>query len=162
MNQKMKKTRKILLWECLGSVALLLLLALVFETGLVEEGLWVTPDGTPLFMAQSLMTILLFVAVPGALYLFRIRSVRQQLTERREAALLRWGSLRILMVCVPMVIDLLLYYLFGSVVGFFYMAVIHLLTITFVFPTQRRCEHDCLPAQEPVQEEDPTQENRNT
>ena len=35
--------------ECLGSVAILLLLALVFETGLVDEGLWATADGTTLF-----------------------------------------------------------------------------------------------------------------
>ena len=45
--------------ECLGSVAILLLLALVFETGLVAEGLWATADGTTLFLAQTAMTIVL-------------------------------------------------------------------------------------------------------
>ena len=61
------------------------------------------------------------------------------------------------MICVPMVLDLLLYYLFGAVVGFFYMAVIHLLTITFVFPTKRRCDHECRAEEQAA--EDPMQDD---
>jgi len=110
----MEKTRKILMTECLGSVAILLLLALVFETGLVAEGLWATADGTTLFLAQTAMTIVLLATVPGALYLFRLRSVRDRLIADGETALRRWGSVRMLMICVPMVLDLLLYYLRGS------------------------------------------------
>lgn len=139
----MEKTRKILLAECLLSLAILLVLVLLFETGLVLEGLLCSTDGLALFVTQTVMTILLFVTIPVALYLFRIRRVKQNLIEGRDGALLLWGSVRILMLCVPMIADSLLYYLFGSVVGFFYMAVIYLLTLTFVFPTKRRCEHDC-------------------
>lgn len=143
--------------ECLGSVAILLLLALTFETGLVAEGLWATADGTTLFLAQTAMTIVLLATVPGALYLFRLRSVRDRLIADGETALRRWGSVRMLMICVPMVLDLLLYYLFGAVVGFFYMAVIHLLTITFVFPTKRHCDHECRAEEQPA--EDPMQDD---
>ena len=76
--------------ECLGSVAILLLLALVFETGLVDEGLWATADGTTLFLAQTAMTIVLLATVPGALYLFRLRIVRDRLIADGETALRRW------------------------------------------------------------------------
>ena len=86
--------------ECLGSVAILLLLALVFETGLVAEGLWATADGTTLFLAQTAMTIVLLATVPGALYLFRLRSVRDRLIADGETALRRWGSVRMLMICL--------------------------------------------------------------
>ena len=72
--------------ECLGSVAILLLLALTFETGLVAEGLWATADGTTLFLAQTAMTIVLLATVPGALYLFRLRSVRDRLIADGETA----------------------------------------------------------------------------
>ena len=37
------------------------------------------------------------------------------------------------------------------------MTVIHLLTITFVFPTKRRCEHECRAEQQPA--EDPMQDD---
>ena len=77
--------------------------------------------------------------------------MRDRLIADGETALRRWGSVRMLMICVPMVLDLLLYYLFGAVVGFFYMAVIHLLTITFVFPTKRRCEHECRAEEQPAE-----------
>ena len=80
--------------ECLGSVAILLLLALVFETGLVDEGLWATADGTTLFLAQTAMTIVLLATVPGALYLFRLRSVRDRLiADGSESSLYRFAYL---------------------------------------------------------------------
>ena len=40
---------------------------------------------------------------------------------------------------------------------YFYMAVIHLLTITFVFPTKRRCEHECRAEEQAA--EDPMQDD---
>ena len=154
----MDKTRKILRSVCLGAVALVLLLACLFETGAVTEGAWATDDGAVLFLIQSVMTILLFLTIPCALYLFRAAKVRQALAATREKALLRWGSVRLLLLCVPMVADMAFYYLFGAVVGFFYMAVIYLLSLTFVFPTKRRCTHDCQPLEAPEAGESTSEE----
>lgn len=153
----MDKTRKILLLECLGAVALVILLACIFETGVATEGTWATDNGALLFLIQSLMTILLFLTIPCALYLFRAVKVRQALATTQEKALLRWGSVRILLLCVPMVADMAFYYLFGAVVGFFYMAVIYLLSLTFVFPTKRRFAHDCQPVEAPQADESTTE-----
>ena len=144
----MDKTRKILLTECLSSLALVLIIALVFETGIVGEGLLTTEDGTSQFVIQSLMTFLLFLTIPGALYLFRVQRVKRSLVEEKASGLLRWGSVRLLLLCVPMVLDMAFYYLLGAVVGFFYMTVIYVLSLFFVFPTKRRCAHDCLPVAE--------------
>ena len=154
----MDKTRKILLSEYFGAVVLVVLLACIFETGMAVEGAWATDNGALLFLIQSLMTILLFLTIPCALYLFRATKVRQALATKQEKALLCWGSVRILLLCVPMVADMVFYYLFGAVVGFFYMTVIYLLSLTFVFPTKRRCVHDCRPVELPRVDESTTEE----
>ena len=56
----------------------------------------------------------------------------------REKALLRWGSLRMLMLCVPMVINTLCYYLFMNV-AFAYMAIILFICLFLVYPSLDRC-----------------------
>lgn len=156
----MDKTRKILQAECWISLALLLVLILLFETGVVDEGLWATEDGMLQFTMQSLMTLILFITLPTAFYLFRFQCVKRRLIARKERALLRWGSVRLLMLCVPMVLDAAFYYLFGAVVGFCYMAVIHLLSLTFVFPTKKRCDYDCCPLADEAESENAPLDNQ--
>ena len=72
-----------------------------------------------------------------ALRLFRFSAVARQLTT--TYALLRWGTLRLLMLCVPMVANTLLYYLYMNV-AFGYMGIILLLCLAFVLPTKARCD----------------------
>lgn len=139
----MQKTRKKLWTECTIALTLSLLIVLLFETQLIEEGLLLTEDGTLQFAIQSLMTIALFVTIPSALYLFRWEKVAQDLKRSREKALIKWGTFRMMMLCLPMTLNVLFYYLFGSSVGFFYMAVIYVLSLVFILPTKGRCENEC-------------------
>lgn len=139
----MQKTRKKLWTECIISLTLSLLMVLLFETQLIEEGLLLTEDGTLQFAIQSLMTIVLFVTIPSALYLFRWKKVTQDLNNSREKALMKWGTFRMMMLCLPMTLNVMFYYLFGSSVGFFYMAVIYVLSLVFILPTKGRCENEC-------------------
>lgn len=139
----MQKTRKKLWTECIISLTLSLLMVLLFETQLIEEGLLLTEDGTLQFAIQSLMTIVLFATIPSALYLFRWEKVAQDLNNSREKALMKWGTFRMMMLCLPMTLNVLFYYLFGSSVGFFYMAVIYVLSLVFILPTKGRCENEC-------------------
>lgn len=118
-------------------------MVLLFETQLIEEGLLLTEDGTLQFAIQSLMTIVLFATIPSALYLFRWEKVAQDLNNSREKALMKWGTFRMMMLCLPMTLNVLFYYLFGSSVGFFYMAVIYVLSLVFILPTKGRCENEC-------------------
>lgn len=139
----MQKTRKKLWTECIISLTLSLLMVLLFETQLIEEGLLLTEDGALQFAIQSLMTIVLFATIPSALYLFRWEKVAQDLNNSREKALMKWGTFRMMMLCLPMTLNVLFYYLFGSSVGFFYMAVIYVLSLVFILPTKGRCENEC-------------------
>ena len=52
-------------------------------------------------------------------------------------AMLRWGTVRLAMLCVPMVLNTWLYYQFMNV-AFGYMAIIGLLSLAFVYPTRTR------------------------
>lgn len=139
----MQKTRKKLWAECFISLTLSLLIILLFETQLIEEGLLLSEDGTLRFAIQSLMTIALFVTIPSALYLFRWEKVARDLKCSREKALIKWGTFRMMLLCLPMTLNVLFYYLFGSSVSFFYMAVIYLLSLVFILPTKGRCENEC-------------------
>jgi len=48
-----------------------------------------------------------------------------------------------MMLCVPMILNTFFYYAFGDSVSFFYLAVILALSLFFVFPNKKRCEHEC-------------------
>ena len=51
--------------------------------------------------------------------------------------MLRWGTLRLAMLCVPMMLNTWLYYQFVNV-AFGYMGIIGLLSLAFVYPTRTR------------------------
>ena len=75
--------------------------------------------------------------IPVALRLFKFRDVARRLATPQ--GLLRCGMLRLLMLCVPMLINAVLYYLYMSV-AFGYMGIILFLCMAFVVPTKGRCE----------------------
>ena len=81
--------------------------------------------------------LLTLCVIPLALRLFRFKTVAARLTSADE--LLRWGMIRMLMLCLPMVANTLLYYIYMNV-AFGYMAIILLLSLCFVLPTMARCE----------------------
>ena len=56
-------------------------------------------------------------------------------------ALLRFGMTRLLALCLPMVINTILYYLYMNV-AFGYLAIVLLLALTFIVPTKARCESE--------------------
>lgn len=142
----MKKTQKILkyeLWTCYGLVALL---AVLYESGLLLEGA-LTGDvwaGTHL-LTQMWMVVIALFGIPIAMKLFSLKYVRDRLTadeSRADVALLRWGTLRLMLVALPMVANMWCYYLFGADVRFFYLAVIDAIAVCFIYPSPARCEYD--------------------
>ena len=142
----MDRTRKILLSELVGSCLLTVLLVAVYETGLLLPGGWAGTDSGTVVALQFLMQFLTLSVIPLALFLFRISSVKDALSgdERHGFRHLRfWGSVRLMMLCVPMVLNLFFYYAFGDITGFFYLAVILALSLFFVYPGKKRCQHEC-------------------
>lgn len=133
----MQHTKNILLsimWvACVISLAIIIL----YEFDVLPVGLYA--DRVQMgFYAAVVMELLTICSVPLALRLFRFRKVRSSLMSLREKALLRWGSLRMLMLCVPMVINTLCYYLFMNV-AFAYMAIILFICLFLVYPSLDRC-----------------------
>ena len=140
----MESTRKILLTEMVVAVVLTVAVVLFFETDIMAPQM-LFAEGQSLFVVTVVMELLTIACIPLALYLFRIHTVRRQLTEDAATAsnaLLVWGSVRMLMLCVPMVANTLIYYLSGLTVSFAYMAIILALCLFMVYPSKERCSFE--------------------
>ena len=140
----MERTQKILMICCWTSIIVSLIIVLLFETNILESGIW-TDDGSLFFTVAVIMELLLLCVAPLALYLFRIPPIRRRLKDNPSEAprqLLLWGTLRMDMLSLPMVFNTLFYYLFGLNVTFGYMAIILLLCLLLVYPSMKRCLYE--------------------
>lgn len=121
-----------------------LLIIVLFETGLAEPGGWFG-SGNAVFVSAFVMEMITISFIPLALYLFKIRRIARYLTEDPAAApsrLLWLGTLRMMMLCVPLVLNTLFYYLFGLSVSFGYMAIILFLCLFMIYPSLGRCLYE--------------------
>lgn len=135
----MKHTQRLLMQTFALFAALSLVAVLLFETDMLPCGALKTSDASMEFVAATAMELLTLCAIPVALRLFRFGGVAAGLATPR--GLLRWGMVRLLMLCLPMLANTLLYYMFMNV-AFGYMAIILLLCLVFVLPTRSRCESE--------------------
>lgn len=141
----MKRTQSILMRLFCASVGMSLLAVVLFETDLLPCGIMKDDASSGEFVMATLMELLTLCAIPSALRLFRFASVRRRLAT--ADGLLRMGLARLLMLCVPMVGNTLLYYMYMNV-AFGYMAIILLLCLAFVLPTMSRCEAELADGQQ--------------
>lgn len=117
-----------------------------------DLAVWDDAEKGTTFITSTLMILLTLTLLPLALRLFKFKRIHANLTEQKAPALLRWGSLRIIIMGVLLIVNTILYYLFAFESTFGYLAVITLLCMPFVVPTMRRCEAE-------VTEEKPVEEN---
>ena len=137
---KIKQIRNQLMSIFWGSVSLAVLLVLCFETGLLTKGVW-QENASLEVMMRMIMELSSLALAPTALRLFKFSRVHDDLHRRQEAALGGWGTCRLLMLTLPMVLNTLLYYMFmQSTYG--YLAIMLLLCLPFVYPTTGRCMAD--------------------
>lgn len=137
----MRYTRDILMAELWGSIALALLISLLYETGLLAPGVLSEMEDVQVFMGL-VMVLVVLAFIPLALYLFRLPRIRESLMcdeSRAAGKLLLWGTVRMMMLCLPMVLCMWLYYAFGFNVRFFYLSLICALCLFMVYPTLGRC-----------------------
>lgn len=120
------------------SVVLSAAMLVLFETGIVAEGVYAAlPGGQLEFAFAMVMEIATICLIPLALRLFKFKKVAESL--KTVDGLRLWGTVRLAILCVPMVVNTLLYYLFMNV-AFGYLAIILFLCLFFVMPTRQRCE----------------------
>jgi hypothetical protein len=118
-------------------VVLTLAVILLYETEVLESGL-LADDKQSEFLWTALMELLSLGAAFLGLRLFKFRMVHEDLTGRKEPAMMKWGTIRLLILEMPMLVNTLLYYIYMNTT-FGYMAIILLLCLPFVFPSLNRC-----------------------
>lgn len=136
-EQKIRPARTLLLAEFYGCLLAAALTVVLFETGFAEVGLFADDVFVKyqLLMTMELATICL---IPLALKMFAFPWVRRKLEKDGVRWLAVYGSVRILMIGLPLVANAVLYYMSMSV-AFGYMAIIGGLCLAFVYPGTGRC-----------------------
>lgn len=135
----MKRTVTILTALFWSTMAIGFAIVALFETNIVLSG--DLSDNTLLdYYCTLAMELLTIAAIPFALRLFRFASIKRRLVERPES-LLRFASLRMMLIAIPMLINGFLYYMFMSTT-FGYMGIICLLCMSFVYPSANRCKSE--------------------
>lgn len=134
----MKKTKKILtilFWTLLLTSVII---AVIFETGIMESGYLATQESNTEFILTIIIELLTLAVIPLSLKLFRFKSVKQSLIAGRETALVKWGTIRISMLLLLLLLNVILYYLFMNT-SFAYMALIVIICLPFIYPSMDRC-----------------------
>lgn len=104
---------------------------------------WLEPtnlagDVTLVYVITVVMELLTIVVIPLALKLFSFKWVHRKLVNGKGVALLPWGTARLNMLCLPMLINTFMYYQ-TMAPAFGYMAIILFLCLFFIYPSIGRC-----------------------
>ncbi|MBP1540234.1 MAG: hypothetical protein ILA29_07790 [Prevotella sp.] len=115
------------------------MIVILFETELILPGS-LALNTRQCFVVATIMELLTIVIIPFALRLFKFKKINSLLTDedQRWENLLSYGTMRILMLSVPMIVNTLCYYLFMST-AFAYLAIILFLCMFFVYPSVDKC-----------------------
>ena len=133
----MKKVSKQLMAFYIAQIALALVIIVLFETDVLPVGVK-ADDKQSDFVMVALMEIISLGAAFLGLRLFKFKPIHDDLVNRPETAMWKWGMSRLMILEVPMVINTLLYYIYMNTT-FGYMGIMLLLCLPFVFPTLNRC-----------------------
>ena len=132
----MRHTQRLLMGTFLTAIGVGLVIVTLFETDMLPCGMMVSEDKSVEFVTAFVMEFLTICVIPVAMRLFRFRRIGRKLTSAESLKV--WGMTRLLMLCVPMVLNTVLYYMFMNV-AFGYMGIILFLCLFFIVPTRERC-----------------------
>lgn len=133
----MEKTKKLLNIELLITLAVALIIITLFESDILISGAFATEKNIE-FIFVGIMEIVTICLIPIALRLFRFSLIHHALTKNTERNYRIWGIVRMTMLCLPLIANTILYYLFMHV-AFGYMGIILGLCLFFVYPSKNRC-----------------------
>ncbi len=132
-----KQVQRILMTNFLFMVLVSLLLVGLYETEILTPTN-LAADETLMFVLTVVMELLTILVIPMALKLFSLKAIHRKLVSQKGDALLFWGTARINMLCLPMLVNTFLYYQ-SMAPAFGYMAIILFLCLFFVYPSMGRC-----------------------
>lgn len=139
-DHDMRKTRNILMTEFFAVIIISLSIVALYESDVLVAGKYAAVSSAE-FAIMTVMELVTLLAIPLSLRLFKFGAVRRALATGADKALARWGTVRIMLLGLPMVANTLLYYQFMSTT-FGYMAIILLLCLPFVFPALGKCYYE--------------------
>lgn len=117
-------------------------IAVLYETEVLLPG-QLTASTQLDFIVTIVMQLAAIGLIPLALRMFKFAPIATRLQTGKERALKPLGTVRILLLGIPLVADTLFYYLFMNT-AFGYLALIILLCMAFVYPTAEKCEYETL------------------
>ena len=137
----MEQTRKLLL-KVLGLFLLILIcIVAIYELPILLPGC--LAGNKSLTFVQFIMQPITLLLIPLALYLFKIPRVCKSITNIQSYKGFQiWACVRICLLCIPIILNILFYYIYVEEVGFFYLALILMISIFFIYPTKERCESE--------------------
>ena len=121
----------------IAQIALALVVVVLFELDVLPVGV-MADDKQSDFIFTALMEIVSLGAAFLGLRLFKFKAIHDDLVKHQEKAMWKWGMARLIILEAPMVINTLLYYIYMNTT-YGYLAIIMLLTLPFVFPSENRC-----------------------
>ncbi len=137
----MKRTKNLLQVIFFAPIVISALFAILCEVGIMEEGIGISEENNYAEFAITIfMELITLVHIPLALRLFKFTFIEKAL-KGNPHNLLVFGTIRITMLALPLIINTTLYYIFLSA-AFGYMALILLLSMMFIFPSESRCKNE--------------------
>lgn len=133
----LKQTQKRLLLNFWLILLPSFLLVVLYETELLEPT-DISHDVNFVFFMQILQEVVTIAVIPLSLKLFKMKKIHEKLVKEKGPALLKWGMIRIDMLCIPMLVNTFMYYQTMSP-AFGYMAIILFLCLFFIYPSLGRC-----------------------
>ena len=133
----MKRISKYLTCLYMLLAALTLAVIVLYETDILESGIMAEEKQSE-FLLTALMELISLGAAFLGLRLFKFRIVHDDLINCQEPAMMKWGTIRLLILEVPMLVDTLLYYIYMNTT-FGYLDIMLLLCLPFIFPSLNRC-----------------------
>jgi len=132
--ETIQKKLQLIFWIPIVLSSIIIILG---ELDIIPNGI-LANDKQVEFVIMSMMEILTIIAIPVALKLFKFKAIANKLASDTLLHFERWGIVRLCLLNVPMVINLVCYYLFVGA-GFGYLAIILFLSLFFVYPSLSRC-----------------------
>ena len=138
--KSMKRNSRRLFAILMATLAVAIAIIVVYETNILTEGA-MYGDANVEFLVVMIMELLTICVIPIALRMFRFSIIRNYIEENGLTGHFRMSSARMMLLAVPLLLNVLFYYLFMKVM-FAYLAIILAISLIFIIPTVARCESE--------------------
>ncbi|MDD7318195.1 MAG: hypothetical protein SOZ80_09110 [Prevotella sp.] len=119
------------------SIGIALLLVLLFETDTLMPGV-LADDVSVQFVVVTLTELFTICVIPLAVRLLRFNKIR---TKIKAGGYCKWAMIRLLMLSLLLNANTILYYIYMNV-AFGYMAIIMLISMAFIYPSESRMKRE--------------------